>query len=73
MWYAFDNWAWCLKVQPDGTGYTVLLNFSGSYGEGPHAGLVLADTKTDTKRVKKGMNWVMIGLGLISSSEISYV
>jgi hypothetical protein len=43
------------KVQPDGTGYTVLLNFSGSDGEGPHAGLVLADTKTDTKRVKNGI------------------
>ena len=43
------------KVQPDGTGYTVLLNFSGSYGEGPHAGLILTDTKKDTKRVKNGI------------------
>jgi uncharacterized repeat protein (TIGR03803 family) len=30
------------KIQPDGTGYTVLRNFSGSPREVPHAGLVLS-------------------------------
>ncbi|NOS72057.1 MAG: hypothetical protein HOP33_19295 [Verrucomicrobia bacterium] len=53
----FNNLGQVFKVNPDGSGYTVLKDFNGAEGANPEAGLVLSGTTLYGTTREGGTNW----------------